>query len=181
MRLPFECSFCEASFEKFEEYKTHLSTHPPIPPWIGTPLPHSIASKHLKCESCAFKWLDITTDSELFLSSYENKNLCSVCIGECEQRKNIITKYSDYFEKVTTMWEIRFKELYVKSYHKNIQCCLCNSEDSYFHYSLATYENHRICRLCIEKEWKESGHDKIGEYDLALLTNCDCYSRSMID
>jgi hypothetical protein len=176
MRGSFKCSFCESNFVEFEEYKTHLSARHPLPlESVGTRRPHSIQGKYLKCETCAFKWLDLKGDSDWRLYSYENKLLCYPCISESKQRKRLIRRYKNYFEKTNTMWEIKDKDLYVK-YRGNISCCLCGGYgNSNFHYSLALHEPHRICNLCIEKEWDENIEDSEDEYSDSLISHCDCY------
>jgi hypothetical protein len=126
---------------------------------IGNRLPYSIARNKLKCESCEFKWLNITTEMDLNLLWYDDENLCSICINYREKRRRIRYNYFDYFNKTTEMWDMRHKELYVDLFESRIKCCICNPNNNgevyaepIVHYSLAPWEEHQICSFCFDKE-----------------------------
>jgi hypothetical protein len=184
MRIPFKCSFCESEFKTFEDYKTHLSHHHPTPsPSLEARVQLSVPRNELKCSSCTWKWLEIRSDSDSFLSSNGGKNVCSNCDPECAKRNGIVTSYYYYFKNMRHMHDIKYKDLYIDCYGNEFHCCLCgtnntNNNGDLKYYSLAVFNIHCLCTFCFENELESIEYDY---YDDKIIDNCECTISYLID
>jgi hypothetical protein len=131
-------------------------------------LPFRIYKYHLNCISCNFRWISATTNEDLYLFEYNRARTCSFCIDENEKRKIIENTYDYYFDKVSELWDVRYKDLYIKVYRQKGECCICpkkvEGDDVHMFYSFGDWRSHLICLNCFER----------GLNNRNLVYNCKC-------
>jgi hypothetical protein len=183
MKVPFKCAFCPEQFAEFENYKKHLKKEN-IPKRKNsvTSFIH-FKKKYLKCEICKWTWLFLQDniigegDALIGLSSFQGKRLCDFCISETVESQEILRNFCYYFQNITDMSDLRYKDLYVKCYREGVKCCLCQDRwgpymhDFMYQYMLPYFPKHVICDYCF-------AHSLDNEKE---HLNCNCGLKTQLD
>jgi hypothetical protein len=125
--------------------------------FLETPQNIITSKNQLKCEVCTYSWIGIETDRDVYMINVNNRNICSVCSFEDERRQIIVNNYSNYFDSVGDMYDIRHKDLYLEVFRIGINCCICNNThgegygETILHYSLGSWKDHLVCSWCFDR------------------------------